>query len=247
MNPCFRVEGGTALVAVPRDAKRICIEFPGGEGWNPGHGGGIYGPYEATLDEIAIRLDEGRTVRGRVLDPGGAGLAGVRVSVLPVDPLRVHAAERYEFWYSHFDTRTDAAGRFAIPGLRPGDYVLALAPPPEFIMEPLRWFTLSEEEMVLRLRKGIDVAVRALDDQGKPLAGAAVQARRLEGDPGNEHWELVSQAYTGRDGVARLQGLDPSQKYRLGVDPDSDLRMDLEEKRIHDWEPAETTVQLERK
>lgn len=60
-------------------------------------------------------------------------------------------------------------------------------------------------------------------------------------------WEIKSQAYTGRDGVARLIGLDPEKRYRLGVYPDSDLRLDLDREHVHDWEPVGTTVQLEKK
>lgn len=244
LNPSFSVKDGSALIAVPHDAKEISIEVLGGWNWKPTHGRGMYGPFAATRKDITIDLEKGTTVTGRVFDPDGGGLAGVRVSLLPVDPLRPESPDRYEYWYSKFETRTDAAGRFTVASLRPGKYDIAAAVPPGFIaVDPFR-FTLSSKELEIRLRRGIEVEIRVLDDTGKPYAGAEVQARRLEGDPGHESWQLKSQARTGRDGVARLVGLDPKQLYRLGIDPDNDSRTDLTEKRIHDWRPAETEVQL---
>lgn len=246
LNPRFSVRDGSALIAVPRDAKEVFLEFYGGEDWDPACGGGIYGPFAASLTELAITLDKGGAATGRVLDPMGAGLAGVRISVLPVDPLREESPDRYEYGYSHFETRTDAAGRFRVAGLRPGEYDIAAAVPPAYIgVDPFR-FALRDKELTIHLRLGVGVEIRVLDDTGKPYAGAEVQARRLEGDPGHESWQLMSQARTGRDGVARLMGLDPKQLYRLGVDPDNDSRTDLAEKRMHDWKPANTKVQLKK-
>lgn len=127
------------------------------------------------------------------------------------------------------------------------EYGMAIDAPAEIIVPELKRFILSPTEMEIRLRKGMEAEVKVLDDQGKPYAGAEVQARLLEGDGEGRGWEIKSQAYTGRDGVARLIGLDPEKRYRLGVYPDSDLRLDLDEKYVHDWEPTETTVQLEKK
>jgi hypothetical protein len=186
-------------------------------------------------------------LRGRVLDDAGQGLLGVRVSVIPGVAGRSVKPDRYEFQYSRHDAYTAADGRYRIAGLPEGEVDVCFAVPADLVRPDLERFTLTSEERVLRLRRGVRIAVTVMDPEGRPFAGARVEARRLEGEPDNEKWQIHSMAYTGRDGVAHLEGLALELDYRLAVYPDSELRLDLYDRQSYDWKPAPTTVALSKK
>jgi protocatechuate 3,4-dioxygenase beta subunit len=124
-------------------------------------------PFEITagiLEEgIVIRMKRGPTIRGSVIDPDGAPLAGARVVAKAEHGLGQ-------------DVETDGDGRFRLPGLQTGDYEVVATHP--------RWgyavahvaLPPSGAELALRLVRTGRVTGVVVDSEGRALAGVRVDA-----------------------------------------------------------------------
>lgn len=132
----------------------------------------------------------GGEIRGRVIGPDGEPVAGATVHVTEATDTGV--------WQ-----RTDAAGRFEISGLAPGEARVDVRRTP---LVPWRGDLLvvpgPGAEVAVRLEAGGTLLGTVRDSHGRPIAQVGVSARPATGGPGVSTW-------TRSDGTYRLVGLAP--------------------------------------
>jgi protocatechuate 3,4-dioxygenase beta subunit len=160
-------------------------------------------------------------VAGRVFDPEGRPVRGVRV--------RTDEA-----------TWTDAEGRFALR-CRDGETVELRAdgPPHLFLRDPV-FATAGSGDVEIRMARAAEPLVTVLDWAGRPVTRTAVTV--VPPEPAFED-ERVTRV-TDAEGRVRFGGLDPERPLVLTVDPPDD-REDLAETEFEDWLPADRTIRLE--
>ncbi len=159
-------------------------------------------------------LGRAAAAEGRVLDSGGEALAGVRVSI--------EARE----------TRTDASGRWRLDGLEagPGELRVHAAghylehSPAETSWGPGGgvWVNLeagaTAAAPAMVLRRGVRVEGKVLDEEGKPVAGAAVIASSHEAGIGwLGHGRQAVVASSTADGAYVLEGLVPGDGWTISA------------------------------
>ena len=122
--------------------------------------------------DVSFVLPEGTPLRGRVLDPEGKPMAGIRV----------RAAFGHERRMSAGETTTDAGGRFVFAHRTPIEWIVTAEAPglavASVVVDPA---ALAEgKEVELRLERGVPLRVRVEDDAGQAVGGAgiSVDARR---------------------------------------------------------------------
>jgi protocatechuate 3,4-dioxygenase beta subunit len=121
---------------------------------------------------VRLSLQRGTIVEGRVLDDAGRALAGAEVYVMavPSDDLPVSGQSGPD---GKFRVGPIAPGRYQVLARLEGHVVLN-PPEPELGARPLAWFDL-------RLARTAQVAGRAVDEAGQPMAGVPVSAIPLVG------------------------------------------------------------------
>lgn len=163
-----------------------------------------------------VRLERGETVRGRVLDPKGAGVVGAEVR------LGVVAALGYRgLTFAEAPANTRADGTFEIRGMVPGRAFVAVRAPGDAL-----WHVEGPEDLAGELRITLpadhDLELELRDPASAPIEGAALEL--LVGPPLGELARLgvqervrlesrVSKLAHGALRVARL----PAGEYTLRV------------------------------
>ena len=152
---------------------------------------------------LAVRLDEPRAVRGRVLS---AGTAGARKSA-PDRPLPGALVAPWGLVLSGPPVRTAADGTFQLrlPRHRQARLDAAAAGHLELRKQALRPGDGTE----LRLQPAAVLAGEVVDGAGRPVAGAMLWTPLS--------WGASASAWSGRDGRFRLAGLLPDGVYHLTV------------------------------
>ncbi|MEM8882916.1 MAG: carboxypeptidase-like regulatory domain-containing protein [Planctomycetota bacterium] len=172
---------------------------------------------EAGRDDVVIRISDGRTIRGRILDHTGAPLSRARVTLLPPPPpeepgigSRPHTPE----------TTTDADGRFLLRGLEPGPVELAVFRRGAM---PLVFVVKGDEAGDQRLAAGESVRGVLRDAGGKPAAKRWLHlklkepARSADVEPWRRDWRRFLswfETWTEVDGSFVFEGL-PAGEYEL--------------------------------
>ncbi len=111
------------------------------------------------LDDLVLR--RGGAITGTVLDEHGVAVVGFFVTATPGDPDHVQRVR----------ARTDATGRFEMPGLEAGSWTLTAASGCEAAVELL---VGGEVDVTLHQRPPSSVRGRVVDAAGEPIAGAKV-------------------------------------------------------------------------
>jgi protocatechuate 3,4-dioxygenase beta subunit len=155
--------------------------------------------------EVALVLQAGATLEGRVLSTFGTPLAGEAVrAVLPNAPSA--------------PVSTDAGGRFVLAGLRAGSAFVALEDGRGNTRVSLQPGGTTRVELVVPVGGVVTGRVHAA---GRPLEDWSVTAREAERGAGSRRSET---AHTDAEGAFRFEGLEP-QAHLLGVrGPDGRLR-----------------------
>lgn len=162
--------------------------------------------------DVALRLDRGGSVAGRVLDERGEPLAGALVYLLPPDSPGVSDPRTVP------TVRSGEDGGFLFAGVPPGTFDLGAATPDRIprVADPVK---VRVDEISpagdLVLVPGGAIRGRVTSPGGEPVAGAAVRAFRDEalrdlGLYGRESLPRAGgSATTGPDGAFAVTGLAP--------------------------------------
>lgn len=131
--------------------------------------------------EYVLKLEVGRPVSGRVMDPQGRAVGGAAVTFqgrgLPWD-----SRESEHYRHPVPPTVTDAQGRWTVDFLHPdAKRVSGRVEHPDFAATPLLVDVSEDQELVLTLQPGYRVAGRLQDDQGVAVAGAGVKLEAVSG------------------------------------------------------------------
>jgi protocatechuate 3,4-dioxygenase beta subunit len=138
-------------------------------------------PAPAPAVAAAVR---GTALRGQVVDPAGAPVAGARVMAASDDgfglsgtPLDVEGAERLP-WLKRYDAVTDAEGRFELRGPEPGELRLAVRAAgfaPWDQADVVLPSGDAHELDPIRLELSVVLTGRVVDPDGRAVAGAELQ------------------------------------------------------------------------
>lgn len=190
----------------------------------------LAGPFTGPPAAIGVELSPSRSVEGVFRGPDGAGVAGVRVLVLPDLPREIYVGERES--YAHDVAWSDAEGRVRLRGLGDLPYRLVFSVPPDLVLPVPIELARGKSAFAVDLRRARTVEIRAVGPAGEPVAGAEVEICRGVRRP------LTVE--TGADGRAVVSGLDPDVGYGLTVErPDGvdDLLPREFENRV--WRPRD--------
>jgi len=153
-------------------------------------------------EPIAVTLERAATVRGRVVDTGGAPRPGATIAAEPPGGWGC-GLRTWSPCPTEDAVTADAEGRFAFVRLAPGWYALQ-ASAPGFLDggSALLRFDAGDagEEQEIRLDRGTAVVTgRVLDPDGAPIPGAHLQ---VWGERSHQETD------TGPDGSFRAEGID---------------------------------------
>lgn len=142
---------------------------------------------------VDVRLEGGRRARGRVLDEGGAPVAGVSLSGPGVA------------------AHSGADGTFVLEGLPPGPVSFGVRAPPEFVAPGPATLGAGAEELTVRLVRGLSVRGTVLRPDGTPATNGSVSANWDAGGRGGGHaWARIE-----ADGRFHVQALPPETRVDL--------------------------------
>jgi hypothetical protein len=137
-----------------------------------------------------VRLSRGAALAGTVVDPSGAPVAGAHVDI--------------ESLAMTTSVETDAGGAWQLPAIAAGRYELAAWADDyahsESVIVDVDGRT-PRRGVILRFRRGVEIAGVVVDAAGKPIAGARVVARARGSS---------SDANSGSDGRFVVRGLPPA-------------------------------------
>lgn len=160
---------------------------------------------DAPTQVVDVELGSAR-ITGRVVDHDGRPVAEARVRVEP--NVRSFTGDAQ----STSDDETAADGTFALRGLLPGTYVLRADPQrwsadasarlASAQIDGLEVAAGSSREVEVRLAKGGSLVVRAVDVEGRPIAGANVRLAPRDG---------AHAMPTDAAGATRFDGLTPGR------------------------------------
>lgn len=169
-----------------------------------------------------IRLWPGEAVTGTVVDPEGKPVAGAEVTLM------ARSDDMPTFRFTRERTKTDEQGNFRVVPPTPGNGALWIRPerftPLAFLVNDRRgdWGKITVE-------KGADVPGKVVDQDGTPVAGVRVEARRSGDGPEVDKWlranavanNIGRQTVTAADGTFTLAAL-PDGEYTITIQSDSE-------------------------
>ncbi len=198
------------------------------------------------VTQVTLRGHEGATIAGCVVAPDGAPLAGANVAMVYLDISRVlfSADGRSE------PITTDAEGRFELRPVAAGRVAFVAAAEglaPSQIEELAVVDGGRYADLELRMADGRPVRGKVVDDQGQPVAGAAVELRPWERPDDPQFLKMMLKirridTTTGPDGVFEARGMTGErvvvQASKAGYTTATKLGVKLDE--------AELVVQIQR-
>ncbi len=218
----------------------------------PAHADGV----GATKEDIEIRLPPERTISGVVRDEAGTPAAGVEVRAVapyaPEEPWVPPAPGRSTADQVHGEDQSGDDGSFRIGQLGNGPYDVSTSTSLGWARRD--WLESSPVRVAsgtsgvsLVVRRGVRVALRVLDADGRPLdlAHAAAEDLREDGTADSDGPQDPFNMVLVHWGDLTLRPLDPSVPRALWVIP-PDGRADLAPTVLAPWTPADTTVRLAR-
>jgi protocatechuate 3,4-dioxygenase beta subunit len=168
---------------------------------------------EDDVPSVDVRLEPGRTVRGRVLDAGGNGIAGAMVMAGPSGTL---SSGR-----DSMQAVSDVNGAFFVtaPVDGPIDLTAVASGFP-----PARAVSIQPQDgvdVVLRAPRPAHVRVIVVNPDGNPVVGARVSCRAVPDYLGAGYASFLDRTPpTGADGATTVSSLAPGA-YELTVDSES--------------------------
>ena len=235
-------DGRFQIVAVPDGAAMVIVKAAG----RPFLAlRGLEAPCPSTEEAkpATLRLPAAGDLSGRIVDGDGQPVAGVSVEVLGHSQRPGWLPMRY--WEEpHATVRTDARGRFRVPGLVAGSRIalrLRLEGfAPRFVHEGEVAAGGTELPDLVLERAGA-IRVRVIDERlDRPVEGAHVAHRRVGEE---EAYGIAEYVDTDEDGLARLDGLAPGS-YRVSAWRNGLARGDEAAVEVRAGATAEAAVRL---
>jgi protocatechuate 3,4-dioxygenase beta subunit len=167
-------------------------------------------PAREDVDLGVLGLIPGAEIAGVVKDRAGAGQADVRISLLREfsNPL---AGGRMFMPFPGPSAKSDAEGRFALRGVRPGKYELRTQSSRHVPASRYLEIERGEKEhgLELLLEDGAMLAGRVVDDAGRPVPGMRVQPQRSSprGEVMFEGFQRSEPTVTDEQGRFQIGGL----------------------------------------
>jgi RNA polymerase sigma factor (sigma-70 family) len=159
--------------------------------------------------EVAFRLNRGLVLTGRVLDPEGKPVGGAQVRTQHKAQERLWSAMVY----------TDAQGHFTLGGLTAGQqYVLDVTVAKRPILARVVVPTVKNQKpapLEIRLEPAATLALRVVDENGKPVPDAVVDFQLPVGDDRNSFWIITD--FADGNGRFNIPCLLPNVDYTLIV------------------------------
>lgn len=162
-----------------------------------------------------VELRPGKEISGVIELPDGKPAVGIKVQSYSVTSKR----QQFSFEYGSFaNTKTDANGRFALTVVTPGDAVFWILPkkysPSTHPVKAGKRGDLGR----FALQEGIVLRGKAVDAQGKPMAGVYVHAENDGRNPALDQLRVADSigrtALTNAQGEFEMAPLPPG-KYRV--------------------------------
>jgi protocatechuate 3,4-dioxygenase beta subunit len=152
-----------------------------------------------TRSDVAIVLKKGLVLRGRVVDPEGAPVAGAYVAVVQREP---------GFGETVHDLNAGSDGSFACAGLGPGSVRIQAGklPPGRVMSVELLNVDPATPDLVVKLVERFTLRGRVLDDLGRTVLRYTAGVRRI--DPADPNPKPRTIDVKGKDGVFTIEGLD---------------------------------------
>lgn len=192
----------------------------------PGYSPKLVTRVGAGTNALIISLDEGRFIRGLVVDPSGQPVEGAEVrlrSFTPREafnnPVTMSQADFDILGEKSQDFTTGAGGQFAFTGLDDGQYALTVDTEsyPDFLQEGFRVEAPGLDLGTIALQEGESITGRVLDEDGVAIEGAEVvaetpqkggrNAMNFNGMPARS----LGEATSDESGEFTLQGLLPGE------------------------------------
>ncbi|MEM6671388.1 MAG: carboxypeptidase-like regulatory domain-containing protein [Planctomycetota bacterium] len=178
-------DGSFRLEGVPRTVVAGGIDLPG-------HVATTIPPFELNVDEFdlgELDLVIGRVAKGRVVDALGEPVVGAEVRAGATHPIfRVGILQRAQL--------TDEDGRFELPGVAEIGQVVAAARRDGREAWVLAEAPAGSSNVSIVVPAAASLTVRAVDEDGGPVAGAAVEVR-----PAPENTGMFSQGFAAMLGA----------------------------------------------
>jgi hypothetical protein len=233
-------DGRAAIPSFASDA-RVEVYAAVSRGGEP-LGALMAGPFRSAdaLDGLELRLPAERTIAGRVVEAGGAGVAGVRVEARPE---RTGKAAADGWLYPHAVASTGPDGAFRVPGLADAPYRLTLRASGRHLVGQAVPARGGDAAVIVTLAPAARPEIRVVDPEGRAVVGAIVNASRPE-DESPRRRGFAFPPRTDGEGRVRLEGLDPAGEYSLHVDPPDGAGLLFAEQ--EGWRPRDARVVLPR-
>ncbi len=147
-----------------------------------------------------VVMKRGRSAKGRILAAGGAPIPRIMVRVVGDDAVLGECAR----W-----AVSEADGRFVLAALGPGDDLVQIVAPPEWLAPPeVRLAKAAGLDSIIRLHPATAISLKVAGADGAPLAGAGVRIlpewKRYPLDP--PAWPELTKAVESWKGLTDASG-----------------------------------------
>jgi protocatechuate 3,4-dioxygenase beta subunit len=207
------------------------VQSPDNSSLIPLHNWKPWGVRRIDLKEGSVRtedfvLSKGAVLKGRILDPSGKPLKGIKVSCSLDSATDVGKKSMYQSPGQSFaaSSKTDAKGYYRLGGLTKETYVIQIAPEKGSGYETARIRGINAPEkgeanvQDIRLQKGGTAVCTVKDFNGKTVHNAYVSIAR-QGESGMRFTSKgLEHGKTSANGEIRFKGLTTGI-YRIPVDP----------------------------
>ncbi|MCP3961472.1 MAG: hypothetical protein GY719_26810 [bacterium] len=166
------------------------------------------------IDLGTVVLPPGVTVEGRVVDSGGQPLAGVEIHATEPSKMSLPAAyQRLVLARTAPDAVTAVDGHFAVKNRRAGERLDLNVAREGYVPQTVSGVVAPPEEpLSVVLQPASRVTGRVVDEDGDPIAEAALQARPEGlGGSGGARFSSFNRARSGEDGRFELLDVEPGK------------------------------------
>ncbi len=164
-------------------------------------------PRAVAIEKLELVLEDPAPTAGRVVDPDGHGVANVELALSRIrGDADVRAGSEPGTWFvaaADFVATTDADGRFDLNALPHGRYRLDAKK--SGFANFSRTLIAGDRELAIELEAGLEFVAEIVDSNGRPIGGAAVEAR-IAADGRNGTTNFTSDATSDASGRAKVDG-----------------------------------------